>query len=567
VEFLGKDIPYWQQNGQVKYPNVRDNFVQGLRQYVSENKDGMVQSLNMPGTELGIPNVNANFLSDKIVVTVNMPTKIDGQSVSKPYIIEVATNLAEVDEFSRGFAIQDANIRILEYCTLNSMGMSPIEDGVHAVPFFVFLTECDEFVFKSWWDMQPNMDKIIKTTLANTYMPGKVITHKEEAENYPQYTVEELEALSKCESLICAESIWARKGVPFISKELTSPQCTLIPVNNKRYEDLDVSFHLPDDFELTHAEFQFSPDPIVAVPKVIPFVGECQSDPFYVNYYVSYPAVVRVKDSLTNNVFNFAVHVYIKDNKPGQWAASVTGYDLGICNDMQCSARVAVRDSSGRGIDYAYVSFMGCSLGKTDENGVFSGPAPCGIGPLEVYKEGFGTYKVMESSDTIDGIPVSLVKTPVVNLHFYQVIIQNLTLSKMYDVAKSDVKVIGEDQNVFMNFFDIANDEIYQRGFKARGGQIRMMPTGDYVVGGTLFSGASELGAFLQDFTLSEDFEGKDLYIYLPNDMDYGSILDTADKTGAMVTLTNVLRKCGLGPISTSEIKNFNGCSVGYDEV
>ncbi|MCJ7816341.1 MAG: hypothetical protein MUP55_00655 [Candidatus Aenigmarchaeota archaeon] len=531
VTFLGKEVPYWQYNGQVKYPNVKDNFIRDLREYLANNKDTVAETLKMSGVVLGDPQVSANFLANKIVITVNMPVTIDGTKVSKPYSVEVQTKLNEIDEFAKGFASYDASKRPFEYYTLSSMIISPIEQDIHAVPTFIFLTECGEYVFRSWWDVKPEMENVIRTTLAQTYMPGK-------APNNTMMTS-------------------------------SSPKYMLVPINGKRYETLDVNFHLPDDFSLSQSSFQFSPDPIMVTSKIIPMVGQCQSDPVYINYYVSYPVIARVKDPLTQNVFQFGLHVFIKDNKPGVWTAS--GYESDIqkqiCSNPQCAADITLKDSLNKPVDYASITFMGCDLGRTNAQGVLRGPAPCGLGPIQVYKQGYDIYSRMESSDRLSGLTISLLKTPSITAHFYQVIVQNLSLNGKYDISQNAVNPIETGRVVYMNFFDIANVKSYQAGYSSKGGQISGMPAGYYVIGGTLLSKGNEFGAFIINYTLSESLDGKDLYVYLPDELGYSLISDPAQKAGATVTLTNVLIKCGLGPVSLSEIKNFKGCSVGYNEV
>jgi hypothetical protein len=531
ANFLGKDVPYWQYNGQVKYPNVKDNFIQGLRDYISRNKDTITESLKMSGLTMGEPQVSANFLNDKIVITVNMPVTIDGYSIAKPYSINVQTRLNEIDEFSKAFAAYDASKRPFEYYTLSSIVISPIKQDVHSVPTFIFLTECGEYVFRSWWDIKPEMENVIKTTLANIYMPGK------------------------------APADYMRLS--------GSPKYTMVPMNGKNYENLDVNFHLPDGFELNQASFQFSPDPISVTSKIIPMVGQCQSDPVYVKYYVSYPVIVRVKDPDTQNVFQFALHVLIKDNKPGVWSESGYESDLQaqICSNPQCSADITLKDSSGMPVDYASIRFMGCELGQTGSQGTLKASAPCGLGPLEVYKQGYYSYSRMESSDRLSGLTVSLVKNPVINAHFYSVAVQNLSAAGRYAISQDAISVLESGQAVYMNFYDMDNVNYYQRSYNSAGGQISGMPAGNYAVGGILLSGATELGAFVTNYDLLESLDGKDLYIYVPDEPGYQGITDTAKKAGAMTTLGNVLAGCGLGPISDKEIKDFKGCSVGYNEV
>ncbi len=531
VSFLGKEVPYWQYNGDVKYPDVKGNLVQGVSDYLSRNREGFLQEIGMSNLEIGEPKVSANILANKIMMTVSMPTKIDGSNQPSTYTVEIQTRLGEIEEFSKAFAQYDKNSRPLEYYTLSSMIISPMEEDVHSVPIHVFLTECGEYVFRSWWDIKPSLENVIKATLAQTYMPGKA----------PLNTM----------------------------MTSSSPKYSLVPLNGKRYENLDVGFFLPDNFELTPADFQFSPDPIIATSQVIPMVGQCQSDPVYVKYYLSYPAIARVKDPLTQNVFQFAVHVYIKDNKPGDWSGA--GYETDvqkqICSNPQCSADISLKDSLGKPVDYAAVSFMGCSLGRTDGQGVLRGPAPCGLGPLQVYKQGYESYGKMQSSDSIRGLSITLAKTPVIRLHLYEVIVQNISLNGKYDISQDAISPIAADRLVYMNLYDVTNVKAYQRGFSAAGNLLSSMPAGPYIITASLISaGGEELGAILVDYTLSESLDGKDLYVYLPDTLDYGKITGEAEKAGATVTLTNVLTKCGLGPLSLSEV-SFNGCSVGYNEV
>jgi hypothetical protein len=529
--FLGKEVPHWQYNGQVKYPNVQENFRTGLKDYINRNKDTVAEALRMSGVVFGDAQVSTNLMADRIVITVNMPTTIDGSSISKPYVVEVKSRLAEIAEFAKAFASYDKENRPLEYYTLSSMMISPIEQGVHIVPIFVFLTECGDYAFKSWWDVKPAMEDIIKATLANIYMPGKAPTN-------------------------------------FMGSS-SSPKYLLVPMNGKRYESLDVSFHLPDSFHLSQSSFRFSPDPISATATMIPMVGQCQSDPVYVNYYLSYPAIVRVKDPDTQNVFQFAISVLIKDNRPAEWSASGYQQDVQaqICANPQCTADISVKGSSGMPVDYASVSFMGCEIGRTDSQGMLRGPAPCGMGPLQIYKEGYEAYTKMESSDSMAGLAIRIVKTPAIRLRFYEVAVENVSLNGQYQVSSDGVGPVKEDQTVYLSFYDMRNIKSYERSFSSRGGQISGMPAGSYVITGTLLSQGAELGAFLSNYTLSESLDGKDLYIYLPSTMDYRLITDTGQKAGATVALNNVLAGCGLGPVSLSEVKNFNGCSVGYNEV
>jgi hypothetical protein len=44
VEYHNNDIPYWQYNGQVRSPNVQQNLVAMINEYLDEYKDSLARS-------------------------------------------------------------------------------------------------------------------------------------------------------------------------------------------------------------------------------------------------------------------------------------------------------------------------------------------------------------------------------------------------------------------------------------------------------------------------------------------------------------------------------------------
>ena len=542
VKFLDKDVPYWQLNGQVKYPDVKSNFDSLISSYITQNKDKLLQETGMSGIELGNAQVSTKFYDSKITVTVNMPTTIDDQKINPPYtsyIFDIQTRLSQINDFAKGFSQYEVAQRPLEYFTLSSMVLSPIEQDVQTVPVTVSLTQCGEYVFKSWWDVRPEMEKVVQTTLSNVYMPGKAPTDYIRSSAYPKYT--------------------------------------LVPISGKRYEDLEVDFFTPDEFSLSQPDFQFTPDPISVTANFIPMTGLCLSDPVYVNYYLSYPAIVRVKDTLTQNVFQFAVDVYIRDNLPGPWA-NQSSYESDaqkqICSNYQCFADLNVKDSSGRPLDSAEIMFMGCSLGRTNSLGRLMAAAPCGIGPLQIYKAGYSFQPVMQSSDKLVGLALTLTKTPVVRLHFYEAIVQNLT--GQYSINKADISPLAENHRIYMKLYDMKANQLYERGFSTAGSLLNNMPASDYIIAASLYSvdkdiqginRVTELGSILLNYTLSEGLDGKDLYVYFPSTIQYSQITDSTQKAASGLMLSSLLYHCGLGPITKNSTPGFTVCIKGYDEI
>jgi len=538
LTFNGKEVPYWQKGGQIKYPDLHSNFKEGVKNYLLQNKDSFaVAYMEEYGKELviGEPAVSANFMNDKIDLLINMPSTLDGNAVPQPYIVSIPTRFEEIRDFSTGFLTFSSTNRPLEYFTLGSILFSPIEDGEHDVPLYIHLTRCGEMVYKSWWDVKPGMEYAIKTTLAHTYMPGK----------YPQNVLH----------------------------TTSHPKYSIPPINGNEYGNIDITFHLPDDFELTPSIFQFTPNPIFVQAEFIPMTNICQSNPVFVQYFLLYPTIVRVKDPLTGNSFHFATEVLIFNNTPGDWGAT-PGYQPSlqrmICENPGCLIDITVEDSSGNPISPASVTFMGCMLGRTDSSGKFSKSAPCGIGPLEVHRDGFGTYKEMKSSDEIEGLTIRLAKIPVVNLHFYEVEVQNLSLSRQYLINPDAISYLNTkhpDELVHLTFYSYINNQFYQRQFDEKIGRITHIPSDDYIISGTLASGDISVGGILVNYTLGEELDGKDLYVYLPYIQEFSQAQNEVEAAEGIQDLTSLLEKCGLGPIRDTPVENFNGCVRSYGEL
>lgn len=531
----GKEVPYWQRNGQVNYPDIHANFKEGVRDYITENKDAFGSAYTEEyGKELvlGNPSVSANFFSDRIELLVNMPTTLDGNAVPQPYTMTIATMLEEIKDFSVSYLTFAGSNRPLEYFTMGTVLFSPVNDGEHDVPLYVHLTECGDILYRDWFDIKSGMEYAIKTTLEHTYMPGK----------YPQDVL-----------------------------HMTShPKYSLPPLNGKEYGDIDVNFFTPDDFELTPQTLQFVPNPVYVKSELIPMTTICQSEPVFVKYFLNYPAITKVRDPLTNNIFRFATDVFIFNNTPGGWGEEGYQPDTSVCASPGCDADISVKDSTGNPVSDAALTFMGCILGRTDSSGSYSGEAPCGIGPLEVYKEGYGTYTEMYSIEELDGVSVTLYGTPGVNLHFYEVHVQELEITQQYLINDKGLDYINtrhQNQFAHMSFYSYSENEFYQNSFENRVGRISNIPADNYYVAGILITNGLASGEFLYDYTITEGLDGKDLYIYLPYLEGFESIEDDEAYMEKVDHLTTVLDKCGLGPISDSPVEDFKGCVVGYGEL
>lgn len=538
VTFLGKPVAYWQKDGQIMTPDLSTNLVEALEQYIRENKDSLASSFDKPVT-LGDPQVSASVLASKVELVVHLPTTVDGSPIPQPYTVSVPTKLGEINEFGRGFVSANNEKRFFETFTLASMVISPFNDGVQQTPTLVFLAECGEFVFKSWWDMQPDMTDVIERTIANTYMPGK--------------------------------------GPRDVGETTSSPKYLLTPINGKNYGDIEVGFYLPDDFELTRQNFAFTPDPVNAFARPIPMTGICQSDPINVNYYVKYPVIVRVEDPLTNNAFQFAIDVAIQDNGPAAWAG-LSGYEptelSQLCSNPQCRIRVTIKDGAGDPVPYASATFLDCPVGRADENGVLDASVPCGIGKLNIYNRGHDVYDEIKSSDGLADASVTLTKAPIVNLHLYEVVIDDVSSIGEYWIKEGAIKPIDNnirDSAVWLTVFEHASHQNHEFVFTESAGRLVGVPAGTQAFSAILYenlgsASMSVTGVMADNFALKEGMDGGDLYVYVPYYPDIDLTAGDVNVAQEAAKLTNILRKCGIGPISETEVAGDTTCTLSHSD-
>ena len=518
-----REVPYWQYGGQVSYPDAVANLRTGVQEYVEANKDSFEETLS--GIILGNPLVGTPvFSNDKVTLTVNMPTTYKETQIAQPYTITMDTSFGDIYDFSRGLALHDANKRPFEYYTLSTMMLSPIENNHHEIPMYEILVGCGDYIFASSLDVIPSTENAIKKTLAHIYMPGKV----------PLGTL----------------------------NTSTSPKYSLVRINNKDYENLGVGFMLPDDFTLDYSNFRMSPDPATGVAEAIPMLGDCVGEePVIVDYNIRYPVVVVVDDPASGRPFQFALDVFIINNTPAEWSASMPDSQDDVCSNPNCILELDVKDSSGDPVEGANVNFMGCFLGRTGTSGYVGVLAPCGSGALYVYKRGYGDYIESRSSSELNGT-VTLYKKPLINLIVHEAIVQD-NGGGNYMVYYGDVLPI-EDKKAYISFRSTQGFGDHSFYLKDPVLTISTMPVGSYYASGTLTSSDYQTleGAFAYTYAVEEDLDGKSLHIYIPTITSLDSMTDDDERKQKILDLSEVLHRCGIGPVMDTAFNQQEACAV-----
>jgi hypothetical protein len=460
------------------------------------------------------------------VLYIYLPVYVQNYLIQQPLTVTVPTKFGEIVEFSQGLMNYEVQNRPFEWFTLSSMLISEPTDGVPSVPFFVAVFECGKVVMKNWFDVQPAADYALKVTLAHTYMPGKAPQGTYDTQPYPKYSLPTL--------------------------------------NGKTYSDLDVSFHLPDDFELSRFRFNFNPNPVMVIPTPIPMTSVCSSNPVYVKYYVKYPMVIRVKDPITGNVFQFANEVYIKDNSPGAWSGGGTGYSndqAELCASMYCSGKITVKDTAGKAIPDAQVSFMGCDIGKTFTDGVLEVPIPCGAGLLEIYKRDYKEYIKSTSYSDLVNYQATLRSKPDMTINIYKVNVLNLpgTNKFMIDTkaGRMNVEPIATGQHVQATLIPKSGEmcegdlSYCYRQFDTATGDLRNIASDSYVLLAYLTDSAGKTWGISMnnDFIVTETMAGKQVNLYIPYNYEF-SQADQTDWATYAQAFENLMQQCGISVTS-----------------
>lgn len=358
VEFGMFKVPVWQACDQVNIPDVAKEMEAGIASYLRTNLKNEEEFFGKKTVfDFSKMEVDVDIFKDNLRVKVYLPTTIVDYSIPQPYEVTTPTKLYDVLEFSTNFVNDNTQGRVFEGALIRCMRKFPTDpnsgDWLH---YMGALTTCGERIFKTKNDLLPPMKKAIRLTVTQT--------------------------------------LWNEKPLRSVDQNCFSP---INMVGGKAYPDLEVYFEYPPSWDSKISQnFFFSPNPVnfVAVP-MMSFVPVCVT-PFYVAYNIRYPVIIEVEDSLTNQIFKFAVMSEIINNMPGNCS-----YELGeqeadyvdLCvNNADCSAKITVNDEEGNPVEGADVMFDICDLGRTDTNGVVEGYIPCGLAELHVYKNGYKSF-------------------------------------------------------------------------------------------------------------------------------------------------------------------------------
>jgi hypothetical protein len=188
---------------------------------------------------------------------------------------------------------------------------------------------------------------------------------------------------------------------------------------------------------------------------------------------------------------------------------------------------------------------------------------------LQIEKNGYGIYKEIKSTVSggkeLENLVVTLPKKPVVNLYFYEVIVQNWSDTNQYAIPYGEIKPI-ENKMVKIDFSPANNDEVYQPIITDKiSTTMTQIPADDYIVGGSITDSESTklYGSFGTTYTLTES--AQNMYIYFPVMYGFENIQSETERIMTTLTLSSVLNSCGIGPILDKPFEQKEMCVIKAD--
>ena|GEM_PF-1124504 len=372
--FMDEGIPYWAMCEKDLSPsnkNITRWFELSMENYIRTHISEITSTYKNASFDLSKLSVSASISSSphKIDITINLPTKVDGYSVQGnlfPYKFSISTKLGEISDFARDFSKAQSSKRFLEVFTEASIYFSKdAEDENPKLPTAGVLTNCGEVIFRTPQDVSNYLREIAEYVITQTLW----------WQDMPVDT--------------------SKPKVYAINREIIG----------KEYRDLEISMHLPDNFAFDTAEpiIITNDEPVYTSPFWDAF--KCMTL-YGMTYSVSYPVIVRVKDPLSGESFNFAVMAFVdgNDKKMAPGKCEDIGQGNATAKQLNCSANLTVVDESGKPIYGAVAAFGKVVIGVSDSSGRIEGRIECGNRSLSIYKNSsYDFYARNVSSSKING--------------------------------------------------------------------------------------------------------------------------------------------------------------------
>lgn len=546
-------VAYWQMCENYNVPDVEEKLKKGVKEYIKEHLSATVP---MAGKQAVFDKdaiaVDANVYDNRIAVAVNLPTVYDGASLPQPYKAEVYTKLGRINDFAKNFAVMEADLRMLDSHLIESLGQSS-EYSSCWIPFGTGNT--NRRFSASWKDLRDCVEEHVRYSLSNTQVGREIPLTGDD--KIADFTYGGWSGSAREFFFIPAINVYDEAG---------------IVTGGDTYEDLAVSFVFGDGDGLDDTEFS-GPEHLEIKPATGSFSQFLYG--FTVAHYAQtysarYPVIVRVWDDSTGESLKFATYVYMKDNGIGMGCTSPpavlpssqgTGsddYDETCGSGATGRASVTILYDDGAPVQNALVSYAGCSLGTTGEDGSATGAIPMQIfAPLTVEADG-NEYTECHSHADMEGLTMAIPKSR--NVKFFFRTVPVTKTGSTYTLSPSMHSTGGEIVTVEMigegNVCDertVITTNVNEEGGPVASRLVNSLPMSSYDIGITLQNEGRVLGfADVPSFTPAGE-----VYIYAPSMEGFD---ESQDMEADIENIKSLFSHCGLAAVSSS-LQSTGVCS------
>lgn len=545
---LGGNIALWQTCGNYAIPDLKQEFSNGIKSYFQRNMPDS-QAISGYTATFGkqVMTVDTAFYDNKITLTVNLPTAVQGQSLPQPYVVDVATKMGRIYDFSQNFARMQADCRVLE----NHLMVSLMQSNEYSKPCWLpIVGNAKRSYTFTWSNLRDCMESHIKYSLSNTLM-GEELPVDEDGKLL-KWGIEMFPVPAVIDYSTVPEGVGVCSG----SAE----------ANSKKYDDLHITFYYGDDDGLDRTEFS-GPEHLRLQPEVGPFMRYMQGlsvNEYAQLYSVMYPVIVNVWDDSLRKSFKFATLAYVENNELGACSA-VPGimsaqqseysskYDDACVSRATEDANILVTYEDGSDVVGATVSFYLCDLGTTGRGLPIQAKVPPVWGALTV-RDGQNEFTQCNMYSELKNLVVTIPKSRrfIFNFHIVEISKSGstYTITSVSDASERievgmvrdgsvceppapEIIINTGDGGGIVSELDVAN-----------------LPVDEYDVSVQTYDGQI-VGGFVNmtGFTPA----GSALHVYSPNLDGFSE----ADVDG----VKSLFESCAMDPMSTAEYANKVGCS------
>jgi len=545
---LGNKIALWQLCGNYNVPDLQQEFAKGVKEYIESNMPGS-QTIGGRTVTFGKQSmtITPSFYDNKITLTVNLPTTVQGQALPQPYVVDVSTKMGRIYDFSQNFARMQADCRVLD----NHLLVSLMQSNEHSKPCWLpIVGNAQRTHTFTWSNLRDCMESHIKYSLSNTLM-GKELPVDDDGKIL-KWGIE----MFPVPAVIDYSTVPAGDGLCSGSAE----------ANSKKYDDLHVTYYFGDDDGLDRSEFS-APEHLRLQPEVGSFMRYMQGmrvNKYTQPYSVKYPVIVNVWDESMRKSFKFATYVFIENLDMGECNAmpgitEVVQSEYSSTYDETCvsgateDANIVVTYDDGSDVIGATVSFHMCELGTTGRGLPIQAKVPPIWGALKV-RDGQNEYTECHMYTSLKNLVVTIPKSKHFIFNFYTVDISKsgstYTIDSVSEASERTEVVMTRGGDVCEPPEPEIVVNINNAGSYVAELDVANLPVDEYDVGVGTNDGQNIIGFVnMTGFTPA----GSELYVYAPS-------LDAFSESD-LENVRSLYTSCGMEPISTAEYSNIVGCS------